>query len=163
MKKINVDVFERWIDKVYPEIAIMTCTDGMSFLSLAGRDGPSFSEQGIETECAETSWDQPAKWIEWKAEELLKNKDLDFKEEYDGLLEIAKRVREKLKTLELSNPDENEKELVRGVYPTGEEYFLLPFTEVNLDEINEIVSSYFEKIMDDEGEPRQSFMDFVNE
>lgn len=167
MKKINVKTFEEWIDKVYPEIAIIPCEDGMSFLSLAGYDGPSFSEHGIETECGEISWDQYAKEIEWKAKELLdcpESETIDFREEYSALLDIAKRVREKLKTLELGTPEENEKDLYRGVYPNGEEFFLLPFTENNLDEINEIVSLYLNDIMEDpDSKERQSFMDFVKE
>ena len=167
MKDINVNSFKEWIDKAYPEIAIEECEDGMYFLSIAGCDGPSFTDKGVETDCVELPWDQHAKEIEWKAQNLLECEEaevIDFREECDALLEVAKKVREKLRTYETPDPEENPKDLIKGTYPNGVEYYLLPFTEDNLDEINEIVENYFDNMVEDNGEePRQTFMDFINE
>ena len=158
MKKVNFETFQAWIDSEYPEIAIGGPLHGSSIgdnyaLTLLGYDGPSVNEKGIEIiDIDPVPWDFHAKEIEWKAQDLLEGDGtdgIDFKEEVEDLLKVAKRVREKLTAAGRKDMDEYKDDYIFGEYPNGREFVLIPWKPEYLDEINEIVHSYFSSFVED--------------
>lgn len=158
MKEVSFKTFKAWIDSEYPEIALEGPFHGSSIgdnyaLTLVGCDGPSVNEKGIEIiDVDPVPWDFHAKEIEWKAQDLLegdKTDGMDFKEEAEELLKVAKRVREKLIKAGRKEMDEYEDDYIFGEYPNGREFVLIPWKPKYVDDIDEIVHNYFSSLVDD--------------
>lgn len=160
MKEVNFETFKEWIDSEYPEICIEGPFHGSSIgenyaITLVGCDGPSVNEKGIEIDDIDdvVPWDFHAKEIEWKAQDLLegdKTDGIDFKEEAEELLKVAKRVREKLISAGRNGMEDGyEDDYILGEYPNGRKLVLIPWKPKYIDNINEIVHSYFNSLVED--------------
>ena len=161
MKEVNFETFKEWIDSEFPEIALMGPMSGSSIgenfaLTLVGCDGPSVNEKGIETansiesSVSSVPWDFHVKEIEWKAQDLLEGDGtdgLDFKEEAEALLEVAKKVRKKLIAAGRKDSESTD-DYVYGEYPNGIKFILIPWKPKYIDDINKIVFDYFNSIVD---------------
>ena len=166
MKKVDFGTFSDWIDEVFPEIVISGPNKDSYELVLASLEGPIVTEAGIETEEDDLPWDYNAKEIEWKAQDLLEGKDsdeIDFMEEAEALLEVAKRVRNKLKLAGKQNAGIPE-DYIHTTSPSGRSCILVPFLEKYIDTINDVIFDYFNAIMEDDSEePRKTYRKFLEE
>ena len=148
MKKPELKSFLDWIDEVYPEMGVERCTDGMYFLTVAGVDGPSVDENGIEVD-GEDMWDLPARQLEVFAEDILSNAPVDLSKEAEEIKRVANTIREKL----LPTATKVEPDWFVGEYPNGLQYVMVPFTEKYIDKINTIVEEYYDSIVDEDYGP----------